>query len=207
MSKRKNQLSGKSPLMTRFNRRLPAGWKRSAPVGRPCQVHDHHGADDNNIVEFDNVCSYFFSDVGTVKAVGWAPAAPPSAEPSPKSVTSLSLMQLLQRPQGQTVGGEIRLNMVNGKAYNIVNTPHQRDADEQTRQPRLDDLPGADDQPEPRVPLRLPATTRSSSCTTPSSTRTRSGSAPSRCSSSSALPRRGRLQVPDEPPPAASEGS
>ena len=40
-----------------------------------------------------------------------------------KSVTSLSLMQLLQRPQGQTVGGEIRLNMGDGKAYNIVNTP------------------------------------------------------------------------------------
>ncbi len=32
-------------------------------------------------------------------------------------------MQLLQRPQGQTVGGEIRFNMGNGKAYNIVNTP------------------------------------------------------------------------------------
>ena len=32
-------------------------------------------------------------------------------------------MQLLQRPQGQTVGGEIRLNMGDGKAYNIVNTP------------------------------------------------------------------------------------
>ena len=40
-----------------------------------------------------------------------------------KSVTSLSLMQLLQRPQGQTVGGEIRLNMGDGRAYNIVNTP------------------------------------------------------------------------------------
>ena len=25
--------------------------------------------DENNVVEFDNVCSYFFSDVGTVKAV------------------------------------------------------------------------------------------------------------------------------------------
>ena len=40
-----------------------------------------------------------------------------------KSVTSLSLMQLLQRPSGQTVGGEIRFNIGDGKAYNIVNTP------------------------------------------------------------------------------------
>jgi peptide/nickel transport system ATP-binding protein len=40
-----------------------------------------------------------------------------------KSVTSLSLMQLVQRPQGQTVEGEIRLNMGNGTAYDIVKTP------------------------------------------------------------------------------------
>ena len=39
-----------------------------------------------------------------------------------KSVTSLSLMQLVQRPQGQTVEGEIRFNS-GDKVYNIVNTP------------------------------------------------------------------------------------
>ena len=32
-------------------------------------------------------------------------------------------MQLLQRPTGQTVGGEIRFNMGDGTALNIVNTP------------------------------------------------------------------------------------
>ena len=40
-----------------------------------------------------------------------------------KSVTSLSIMQLLQRPQGQVVEGEIRLNLGNGKAYDITKTP------------------------------------------------------------------------------------
>ena len=40
-----------------------------------------------------------------------------------KSVTSLSLMQLLQRPTGQTVGGEIRFNTGDGKALNIVKAP------------------------------------------------------------------------------------
>ena len=40
-----------------------------------------------------------------------------------KSVTSLSLMQLLQRPTGQTVGGEIRFNTGDGEALNIVKTP------------------------------------------------------------------------------------
>ncbi len=32
-------------------------------------------------------------------------------------------MQLLQRPQGQIVEGEIRLNLGNGKAYDITKTP------------------------------------------------------------------------------------
>ena len=36
-----------------------------------------------------------------------------------KSVTSLSIMQLLQRPQGQIVEGEIRLNL-GDKAYDIA---------------------------------------------------------------------------------------
>ena len=39
-----------------------------------------------------------------------------------KSVTSLSLMQLVQRPSGQTVGGEIRFN-TGDHVYNVVNTP------------------------------------------------------------------------------------
>ena len=39
-----------------------------------------------------------------------------------KSVTSLSLMQLVQRPQGQIVEGEIRFNGANG-VYDIAKTP------------------------------------------------------------------------------------
>ncbi len=89
----------------------------------------------NNIVEFDNVCSYFFTDIGTVKAVDGVSFDIPKCATigivgesgCGKSVTSLSLMQLLQRPNGQTVGGEIRLNMGTQDgdfdAYNIVNTP------------------------------------------------------------------------------------
>ena len=41
-----------------------------------------------------------------------------------KSVTSLSLMQLLQRPQGQIVSGQIRLNLgEDGKAYDVAKMP------------------------------------------------------------------------------------
>ena len=88
--------------------------------------------DENNVVEFDNVCTFFFTEVGTVKAVdGISFDVPKNSTVGVvgesgcgKSVTSLSLMQLLQRPTGQVVGGEIRFNKNDGTAYNIVNTPN-----------------------------------------------------------------------------------
>ena len=135
MSKRKNTsyISGKeSRQITRFNRRLTRRLeKERANKAADPSKYMTTMRDDNNIVEFDNVCSYFFSDVGTVKAVDGVSFDVPrratvgivGESGCGKSVTSLSLMQLLQRPQGQTVGGEIRLNMGDGKAYNIVNTP------------------------------------------------------------------------------------
>lgn len=135
MSKRENTsyISGKeSRQITRFNRRLTRRLeKERANKAADPSKYMTTMRDDNNIVEFDNVCSYFFSDVGTVKAVDGVSFDVPrratvgivGESGCGKSVTSLSLMQLLQRPQGQTVGGEIRLNMGDGKAYNIVNTP------------------------------------------------------------------------------------
>ena len=86
--------------------------------------------DPNNAVEFDNLHTYFFTDAGTVKAVDGVSFEVPIGKTvgvvgesgCGKSVTSLSLMQLLQRPQGQIVDGEIRLNM-GDKAINIAKTP------------------------------------------------------------------------------------
>lgn len=86
--------------------------------------------DSNNVVEFDDVHTYFFTDIGTVKAVDGVSFDVPQGKTvgivgesgCGKSVTSLSLMQLVQRPQGQTVGGEIRFN-TGERAYNIANTP------------------------------------------------------------------------------------
>ena len=135
MAKRKNTsyISGKeSRQITRFNRKLTKRLEkeRASKAADPSK-YEKKMHDENNVVEFDNVCSYFFSDVGTVKAVDGVSFEVPRCTTvgivgesgCGKSVTSLSLMQLLQRPQGQTVGGEIRLNMGDGKAYNIVNTP------------------------------------------------------------------------------------
>ncbi|MCI6005174.1 MAG: ABC transporter ATP-binding protein [Blautia sp.] len=84
----------------------------------------------DNVVEFDNVHTYFFTDIGTVKAVDGVTFEVPKGKTvgivgesgCGKSVTSLSLMQLVQRPQGQTVEGEIRFN-TGDKVYNVVNTP------------------------------------------------------------------------------------
>ena len=83
--------------------------------------------DTKNAVEFDNLHTYFFTDSGTVKSVDGVSFNVPIGKTvgvvgesgCGKSVTSLSLMQLLQRPQGQIVEGEIRLNMGEGKAYEI----------------------------------------------------------------------------------------
>ncbi len=88
--------------------------------------------DKGNVLEIDNLHTYFFTDAGTVKSVNGVSFEVPIGKTvgvvgesgCGKSVTSLSIMQLVQRPQGQTVDGEIRLNMGDGKAYNVVNTPN-----------------------------------------------------------------------------------
>ena len=89
--------------------------------------------DANNAVEFDNLHTYFFTDAGTVKSVDGVSFEVPIGKTvgvvgesgCGKSVTSLSLMQLLQRPQGQVVEGEIRLNL-GGKAYDVAKMPYEK---------------------------------------------------------------------------------
>ena len=91
------------------------------------QMHD-----SSNAVEFDNLHTYFFTDTGVVKSVDGVSFSVPIGKTvgvvgesgCGKSVTSLSLMQLLQRPQGQVVEGEIRLNLGN-KAYDVTKTPDE----------------------------------------------------------------------------------
>lgn len=86
--------------------------------------------DPNNLVEFDNVHTYFFTDIGTVRAVDGVSFNVPIGKTvgvvgesgCGKSVTSLSLMQLVQRPQGQTVKGQIRFN-AGDKVYDVAKTP------------------------------------------------------------------------------------
>jgi peptide/nickel transport system ATP-binding protein len=86
--------------------------------------------DSANVVEFDDLHTYFFTDIGTVKAVDGVTFEIPKGRTvgvvgesgCGKSVTALSLMQLVQRPQGQIVEGAIRFDS-GEKAYDISKTP------------------------------------------------------------------------------------
>ena len=86
--------------------------------------------DPANALEIDDLHTHFFTDVGVVKSVDGVSFDVPQGmtvgvvgeSGCGKSVTSLSIMQLLQRPQGQIVSGSIRLNLGN-KAYDITKTP------------------------------------------------------------------------------------
>ena len=74
--------------------------------------------DPANILEIEDLHTYFFTDQGVVKAVnGVSFNVPKNATVGVvgesgcgKSVTSMSVMQLLQGPQGQIVSGSIRFN-------------------------------------------------------------------------------------------------
>ncbi len=79
--------------------------------------------DDKNILEIEDLNTYFFTDQGVVKAVNGVSFDIPQnsvvgvvgESGCGKSVTSMSVMQLLQGPQGQIVSGNIRF-----KSYDYV---------------------------------------------------------------------------------------
>lgn len=74
--------------------------------------------DPNNVIEIENLETNFFTDNGTVQSVNGVSFSIPKSKiigvvgesGCGKSVTSLSIMQLVQAPQGQIVGGSIRFN-------------------------------------------------------------------------------------------------
>ncbi len=88
--------------------------------------------DPGNVLEIENLRTCFFTDVGVVKSVDGISFEIPEGKTvgvvgesgCGKSVTSLSIMQLLQRPQGQIVEGEIRFNL-GDRAYDIAKAPMQ----------------------------------------------------------------------------------
>ena len=92
--------------------------------------------DDNNILEIEGLHSYFFTDQGVVKAVNGVTFNVPlnstvgvvGESGCGKSVTSMSVMRLLQGPSGQIVEGSIRFKAydfkrdANGKCIPVYET-------------------------------------------------------------------------------------
>ena len=95
-------------------REIKALQKRRATFTREDYVTEMK--DPDNIVEFDDLHTYFYTDNGVVKAVNGVSFNIPRGSTvgvvgesgCGKSVTSLSLMQLVQGPMGQIVSGSIR---------------------------------------------------------------------------------------------------
>ncbi len=137
MAKKKNEgyLSGREARkISKANRRITDKMekqrkRRNVPESEYLTtMHD-----PRNAVEFDNLHTYFFTDAGTVKSVDGVSFEVPlgatvgvvGESGCGKSVTSLSLMQLLQRPQGQLVEGEIRVNL-GDKCYDVTKVPNEK---------------------------------------------------------------------------------
>ena len=84
-----------------------------------------------NILAIDGLHSYFFTDQGVVKAVNGVSFEIPAGTTvgvvgesgCGKSVTSMSVMRLLQGPTGQIVDGHIRFRSNDGKVYDIAEMP------------------------------------------------------------------------------------
>ncbi len=134
--KQEGYLSAKeSRRISKENRRITDQYeKRRKRRKVPESEYTTQMKDPANAVEFDNLHTYFFTDTGVVKSVDGVSFEVPIGKTvgvvgesgCGKSVTSLSLMQLLQRPQGQIVEGSIRLNLGDGKAYDIAKTPTEK---------------------------------------------------------------------------------
>ncbi|MBR3838970.1 MAG: ABC transporter ATP-binding protein [Clostridia bacterium] len=84
-----------------------------------------------NILGIDDLHTYFFTEQGVVKAVNGVSIDVPKNSTvgivgesgCGKSVTSMSVMRLLQGPQGQIYSGEIRFKTGDGKVYDIAKMP------------------------------------------------------------------------------------
>ena len=78
--KKSSYISAKeSRKITKFNRKVTKKLEADrANAKKDPSLYTTKMKDENNVVEFDNVCTYFFTDVGVVKSVALFPSAQPS---------------------------------------------------------------------------------------------------------------------------------
>ncbi len=122
------------------NKEIRAIAKENAKVMKRLEKYKYRKADESeflaemrdpaNILEIEDLNTYFFTDQGVVKAVnGVSFDIPKNATVGVvgesgcgKSVTSMSVMRLLQGPQGQIYSGSIRFAAYD-KVYDIAKMP------------------------------------------------------------------------------------
>ncbi len=129
----KKQQKAKMKEIKKFNAKMYKKYNKEKKLKNvPESYYTTTMSNEDNILEFHNLQTHFFTDTGTVKAVDGVSFNIPKSSTvgvvgesgCGKSVTSLSIMRLLQGPQGQIVGGEIRFNNKNtGKAIDITRLP------------------------------------------------------------------------------------
>ena len=136
MAKNSNRLSGKEiRAIVKENKRIIKSLE--AYKNRKADEKEYlaHLSNPNNILEIDNLHTYFFTEQGVVKAVNGVSFEIPKnttvgvvgESGCGKSVTSMSVMRLIQGPAGQIYSGSIRFNAKdedgNSKIYDIAKMP------------------------------------------------------------------------------------
>ena len=143
-SEKRNYLSGKE---------VRAIAKENAKVMKRLEAYKYRKAEesefltemknDDNILEIDNLHTYFFTEQGVVKSVnGVSFDVPKNATVGivgesgcGKSVTSMSVMRLIQGPQGQIYDGEIRFKAVETKSEDTKKKSKKSDNTEASAEP------------------------------------------------------------------------
>lgn len=140
--KNSNYLSNKeSKQIVRYNVEQMRYYEKEKKCKKDPSEYTTVMKNPNNIIEIDDLVTCFFTDNGTVKSVNHVSFDLPKDKiigvvgesGCGKSVTSLSIMQLVQAPQGQITGGSIRFNSEalgydeagNKLAYDIAKMPTQ----------------------------------------------------------------------------------
>ena len=105
-----------SRRIAKENLKITKAFEKEKKRKKPEWEYTTQMKDPKNILEFDDLHTYFYTDAGVVKAVNGVTFSIPEGATvgvvgesgCGKSVTSLSLMRLVQGPTGQISAGEIR---------------------------------------------------------------------------------------------------
>ena len=102
--------------ISRENMKITAAYEKKKKQKVDPKTYETVMKDNSNVLEIEDLHTFFFTDAGVVKSVNGVSFEVPQGKivgvvgesGCGKSVTSLSIMQLVQAPQGQIVEGSIR---------------------------------------------------------------------------------------------------